>query len=130
MAAGLRRSRLVGVALLAAAALAGGLLAATSSSGRSSGGPITTAPAPALRADLIAMLRAQHLSWHAVACVVSGARFRGVRVVRCNVDFGDPHIQAYCLVLAGGRLLTSDLDPKIPCRHDGAGFATILQTSP
>jgi hypothetical protein len=49
-----------------------------------------------------------------------------VRVVRCNVDFGEPHIVAYCSVLRGGRLLTSEDDPAIPCGHDNAGYSAKL----
>ena len=45
--------------------------------------------------------------------------------MRCNVDFGDPHIEAYCTVIEGGRLLTNHQYPAIPCRHDGAGAAII-----
>ena len=64
-----------------------------------------------------------------VACVRSGRRFDGVRVVRCNVDFGiDPHVQAYCAVLRGGRLLTSEDNPAIPCGPDNAGRMPKLIT--
>ncbi len=68
-----------------------------------------------------------HFSW--VVCVRNGERFHGVGVVRCNVEFGDPHVQAYCSVFRGGRLVTSAEDPAIPCRPDDAGFTTIIQTS-
>jgi hypothetical protein len=61
-------------------------------------------------------------------CVPSGAHFEGVRVVRCNVDFGDPHIQAYCTVFRGGRLVTSADDPAIPCRPDEAGYSQTIET--
>ena len=46
-----------------------------------------------------AAARRAALDYRWVACVRSGARFAGVPIVRCNVDFGDPHIQAYCSVL-------------------------------
>jgi hypothetical protein len=122
-----RRRWVAGLAALAAAgALAGGLAGASGGSGPR----VATAPVSVLRTRLIAQLRAQHLSYHAVACVRTGRSFHGVGVVRCNVDFGDPHIQAYCLVLRGGRLDTSEEDAAIPCGHDDAGFSTQLETGP
>jgi hypothetical protein len=123
---GLRRRRTWAgiVALAAAGALAGAVTAASGGSDAR----ITTAPAAALRSKLIAQLESQDLSYRAVACVRTGRFFERAGVVRCNVDFGDPHIQAYCLVLRGGRLLTSEEDPAIPCGHDDAGFSTQIQT--
>ena len=79
---------------------------------------------PALfRAALIARLRAEHLDFHWVVCIRTPHRFDGVRVVRCNVDFGEPHIEAYCSVLRRGRLVTSEQDSAIPCGHDNAGYS-------
>jgi hypothetical protein len=49
--------------------------------------------------------------------------------VRCNVDFGDPHIEAYCSVLVNGRLVTDHDDASIPCRHDDAGPAPSIVQS-
>lgn len=123
---GLRRRRAwAGIAALAAAgALAGAVTAASGGSDAR----ITTAPVASMRAKLIAQLESQHLSYHAVACVRTGRSFERVGVVRCNVDFGDPHIQAYCVLLQGGRLLTSQEDPAIPCGRDDAGFTTQIQT--
>ena len=120
-----RRRAWAGIAALVAAGALGGAVTAASGG---SGGRITTAPVASLRAKLIAQLDSEHLSYHAVACVRTGRSFQRVGVVRCNVDFGDPHIQAYCLVLRGGRLLTSEEDPAIPCGHDDAGFSTQIQT--
>ena len=80
------------------------------------------------RTAVIARMHAEHLDYRWVVCVPSGNRFDGVRVVRCNVDFGEPHIVAYCSVLRGGRLLTSEDDPAIPCGHDNAGYsAPVVQ---
>ena len=77
---------------------------------------------------MIKHLRAQHLDYHWVVCVRTSHYFKGVGVVRCNVDFGEPHIEAYCSVLRGGRLLTSQADRAIPCGHDNAGFsAPVVQ---
>lgn len=77
------------------------------------------------RATLIAELRAEALHWTDVACVANGRHFEGHPIVRCNVDFGDPHIQAYCTVIADGRLVTNYNNPAIPCRQDDAGFQII-----
>jgi hypothetical protein len=78
---------------------------------------------------LTARLAARHLSFHWVACVRTGRTYRGVAIVRCNVDFGDPHIEAYCSVLMSGRLVTDHEDLSIPCRHDDAGAnATIVES--
>ena len=102
--------------LLAAVALACAACGASSASGR-----ITEATPPVAKRLLTARLRAHYLRFRWVACVRTGRTFSGVPVVRCNVDFGDPHIEAYCSVLRDGRLLTDHDDPKIPCRHDDAG---------
>lgn len=81
------------------------------------------------RVAIIASMRAQHLNYEWVACVPSGRRFDGVRVVRCNVDFGiDPHVEAYCSVLSNGRLLSSQDDSAIPCGQDNAGHSPPLTT--
>jgi len=91
-------------------------------------GRITTASIATFHRALVARLDAQHASYHWVACVRSGKRFAGVPIVRCNVNFGDPHIQAYCSVFRGGRLLTSQEDPAIPCGHDDAGYSFTMET--
>jgi hypothetical protein len=92
-------------------------------------GRITTESPAQFRVAIVASMRAQHLNYEWVACVPSGRRFEGVRVVRCNVDFGiDPHVEAYCSVLSDGRLLTSEVDPAIPCGQDNAGYSPPLTT--
>ncbi len=94
----------------------------------SAAGLHTGSPA-VVRAAIIHRLRAQHLNYQWVACVRSGRRFQRVRIVRCNVDFGiDPHVEAYCSVLQGERLLTSEDDPAIPCGPDNAGRIPKLIT--
>jgi hypothetical protein len=92
--------------------------------GASASGAIGTESAAAFRTAVIDRMRRENLDYLWVDCVATPHRFRGVRVVRCNVDFGEPHIVAYCSVLRGGRLLTSEDDPAIPCGHDDAGFST------
>src|ERR1019366_4515385 len=92
-------------------------------------GGSSAARAPSRRA-LVARLDAQHAYYHWVVCVHSGAHFEGVPVVRCNVDFGDPHIEAYCSVFRGGHLLTSEDDPAISCAPDHAGKLETIVTYP
>ena len=104
------------VALLAACAVA-----CSACGGARASGPITEATPPAAKRLLTARLRAKYLTFHWVACVRTGRTFHDVPVVRCNVNFGDPHIEAYCSVLRNGQLVTDHEDPAIPCKHDDAG---------
>jgi hypothetical protein len=122
------RSRWLALAFVVAVCAGGGAVALGLASGGDAGasaqtGAITTASPATFRAGLIAHLRAEHLDYHWVVCVRTPHVFHGVPVVRCNVDFGEPHIQAYCSVLRGGRLLTNYQDPAIPCGHDNSGFS-------
>lgn len=94
---------------------------ATLTSARISTARISTASIHVIHAQMVASLRRDKLSWHWVVCLRNGQRFKGVPIVRCNVDFGDPHIEAYCVVLRGGRLLTNFEDRAIPCGPDNAG---------
>jgi hypothetical protein len=128
---------LVGAAVLVAVVVAAAVTVARlgdGSAGKSAAsalhaGPITTESTAQFKAAIVARMRAQHLNYQWVACVPSGRRFEGVRVVRCNVDFGiDPHVEAYCSVLSGGRLLTSEDDPAIPCGADLRGRMPKLIT--
>lgn len=81
-----------------------------------------------VKRQLAARLHRRLLSPHWVSCVASGRRFEGASVIRCNVNFGDPHIQAYCSVLLAGRIVTNYDDPAIPCGHDDAGWTAPVQT--
>ena len=47
------------------------------------------------------------------ACTV-GRSFNGAAIVRCNVNFGDPHIEAYCIVLRRGEALQRPPGPGDP----------------
>jgi hypothetical protein len=134
-----RRRRWSLAAIVAACIAAGAILLATSGSGApdtvasaangTAVGRITTAPPAVFRAAMVRRLRARRLNYQWVACVPSGRRFHGVRIVRCNVDFGiDPHVEAYCSVMRGGRLLTSADDRSIPCGADRAGRMPKLIT--
>jgi hypothetical protein len=85
-------------------------------------------PNPVLAADrtLSLELRSEHLSFSYVACIRNGRSYHGHPIIRCNVNFGDPHVQAYCSVISAGRLVTSQQDPSIPCKPDLAGSKPIL----
>jgi len=97
--------------------------------GSSASDGLAEATPPVAKRLLTARLRAQFLAFKWVACIRTGRQFKGVPVVRCNVNFGDPHIEAYCSLLRHGRLVTDHEDPAIPCRHDDAGpLATIVHS--
>lgn len=75
-------------------------------------------PPPLVKAALVRKLKAEHLSFRWVHCYRDAATYRSVRVTRCKVNFGDPHIVQYCVVLIGGALLTDHEHPAIRCgRH-------------
>ena len=120
---------LLGASLLAAAA---GVFATTdrASPGRSQlGVPLVAGirdPIQAADRTLSLELRSQHLSVQYVACVRNGRAYHGHPVIRCNVNFGDPHVVAYCSVILAGRLVTSHQDPSIPCKPDLVGSKPLL----
>ena len=90
------------LAALVATALAGG------SPARAAGSLVdsTTAGSRSAERALRAHLEDQYLSVRWVRCVDSGLRYRGTRSFRCNVNFGDPHIVAYCGAFVGGAFVT------------------------
>jgi hypothetical protein len=83
---------------------------------------------PIMAADrtLSRELRSEHLSFQYVVCIKNGRAYRGHPVIRCNVNFGDPHVVAYCSVISAGRLVTTQQDPAIPCKPDRAGSKPLL----
>jgi hypothetical protein len=83
----------------------------------------------AIRSALRTRLHAQHLRVQHVICIPNGRVFRAHAIVRCNVDFGEPHITAYCSVLIAGRLLTQFDVKAIPCTRDNAGSKDIIVSS-
>ena len=78
---------------------------------------------------MIDYLDGKHLTYHWVACLRSGRTFHGAAIVRCNVNFGDPHIEAYCIVLKDGTLYTDHQDPAIPCERDNRAPPATIVTS-
>ena len=107
----------------------GALLVLLAGCGASS--PKLKAAPPAVAKTLMtARLNAKQLDYSWVACVRVGRTFKHVPITRCNVDFGiDPHVEAYCLLLKDGKLVTNHDDPAIPCRHDDAGWDRTTVTS-
>jgi hypothetical protein len=82
-----------------------------------------------IRTALKGRLQQQHLRVRHVYCIVNGRAYKRHAIVRCNVDFGEPHITAYCSVLIGGRLVTQFDVEAIPCHRDNAGDTTIIVSS-
>jgi hypothetical protein len=78
---------------------------------------------------LAARLDERGLRVEQLTCLRNGRRYAGVPIVRCNANFGDPHVQAYCSIVRGGRLVTNDDDPGLPCGHDDAGFSAPVRSS-
>jgi hypothetical protein len=87
------------------------------------------ATVPQARQLMVDYLRSKRLTYHWVACLRSGREFRGAAIVRCNVNFGDPHIEAYCLVLRKGQLYTDHQDRAIPCQRDNRAPPATIVTS-
>jgi hypothetical protein len=78
---------------------------------------------------MVGYLDSKHLSYRWVACLRSGRSFEGAAIVRCNVNFGDPHIEAYCIVLRNEELYTNHQDKTIPCQRDNRGPPATTVTS-
>ena len=81
------------------------------------------APPPAntarnVQTALLDRLEEKLLSVRWVTCVASGYDFESERVFRCNVNFGDPHIESYCALLRGGELLTHVEEPALRCARE------------
>ncbi len=88
------------------------------------GSPKLSEAPPALAKKLmVARERQKAVSYVSIDCVGVGRTYRHVPITRCNVNMGmDPHVEAYCVLLRDGRLVTNHEDPAIPCRHDDAGW--------
>jgi len=108
------------VAMVAAVVLAG-------CGGNSSTYEATTPPDA--KKLMIDYLNGKHLNYRWVACLHSGRSFEGAAIVRCNVNFGDPHIEAYCIVLRHGKLYSDHDDPAIPCQRDNRAPPATIVTS-
>jgi hypothetical protein len=68
-----------------------------------------------VRVALVRRLRSEYLSVRWVQCFRDARTYRSVRVTRCKVNFGDPHIVQYCVVIIGGRVVTDHERRAIRC---------------
>ena len=68
-----------------------------------------------VKAALEARLVDKHLSFEWVYCLRTNLELDGRHIVRCNVNFGEPHIVVYCAVLEDGKLITNRERPAIRC---------------
>ena len=91
--------------------------------------PYRSGSAAEVKQKLAARLHQRLLRAHWIACVPSGRRYHDAAVVRCNVNFGDPHIEAYCLVLRNGKLYSNHDDPAVPCQRDNAAPPATIVSS-
>jgi hypothetical protein len=92
--------------------------------------PPAVATVQSVKKAFVGYLKRKELTYRWVVCVRNGRTYRGRPIVRCNVDFGmDPHVEAYCAVLEGGRLTTNHDNRAIPCGHDDAGFSVPTESS-
>jgi hypothetical protein len=72
-------------------------------------------PLTYVRLALVRSLRDQYLSVRWAHCYGDAKTYRGHRVTRCKVNFGDPHIVQYCVVVIDGRLVTDHQRRAIRC---------------
>ena len=80
------------------------------------------APTPSdVKAALEARLVDKHLSFEWVYCLRTKLQLDGRDIVRCNVNFGEPHIVVYCAVLEDGELITNRERPEIRCGRNAEG---------
>lgn len=75
-----------------------------------------TTPA-AVKEALEARLTDKKLSFEWVYCLRTKLAFEGRPIVRCNVNFGEPHIVIYCATLDDGKIVTNREQPALRCGH-------------
>lgn len=99
--------------------LAAGALAGCGGSAAS----VTAVPPPVAKKLMVERLRTKHLDYTWLACIALPRTYRSVPITRCNVGFGiDPHVEAYCVVMRDGKMVSNHEDASIPCRHDDVGI--------
>ena len=107
----------------------GGVLAVLLLAGCGGSSAYEATTPPDAKKLMIAYLQGKHLTYRWVACLRSGRSFHDAAIVRCNVNFGDPHIEAYCIVLKDGKLFTDHQEPAIPCQRDNRAPPAAIVTS-
>jgi hypothetical protein len=117
------------VKLVAAAALTAVVTVAAVCGGRETSVAYRAATPNQAKQLMIDYLQSKQLAWRWVACLHTGRSFVGAPIVRCNVNFGDPHIEAYCVVLRWGQLYTDHQDANIPCQRDNRAPPATIVTS-
>ena len=118
-----RAGRGLAIAALIASCLSGG-------SGAWAGGHTTsrTPSRSAVEAALRRRLDRADLSYQWVVCVKMDRFYRGSRVWRCNVDFGDPHIVQYCVILNRHGLITDRENHALNCAPPHRGSPAARKT--
>ena len=84
---------------------------------------------PAVRSALVERLHEKGLGYRWIACLRNDRSFRGHQIVRCNVNFGDPHIEAYCIVLRDGKLYSDHNDARVLYQRDNRAPPATITTS-
>jgi hypothetical protein len=98
---------------------------------RAGGGAVRdTSTRAAVEAALRKRLDRAYLSYQWVLCVKMDRVYHGLRVWRCNVDFGDPHIVQYCAILRGHTLITDRENRALDCSppRSRLGSALVFET--
>jgi hypothetical protein len=99
-----------------AAAVVGALAVAAGCGGSSSADVEPAAVKEALEVRLVD----RKLSFEWVYCLRTKRSFEGRPIVRCNVNFGEPHIVVYCATFEDGTLVTNREQPALRCGRDAA----------
>ena len=97
------------------------MLAASSCGGneQAGGGSAPAAKTAAnVEAALLGRLEAKLLSVEWVTCSERGYELESEPVFRCNVNFGDPHIEGYCALIRDGELVTHVEEPELRCARE------------
>jgi hypothetical protein len=76
-------------------------------------------------------LRGEYLSVRWANCYRDARTYRTLRVTRCKVNFGDPHIVQYCVVIIAGRVVTDHERRAIRCGvHPDPQLASASSSAP
>ena len=97
-----------------AAALVGALVLVAGCGGEGS----TEVTPAAVREALEARLVDRKLSFKWVYCLRTKRSFEGHPIIRCNVNFGEPHIVIYCATFEDGRLVTNREERELRCGRE------------
>ena len=72
-------------------------------------------PLTVVRTALVHKLQGEYLAVRWAHCYRDARTYRSLPVTRCKVNFGDPHIVQYCVVVIAGRLVTDHERRAIRC---------------